>query len=152
MKPPARRDAGFTLAEVVVVVLVLGIAAAVAAPALRRPDEHGAGAAAEALRRVYAEARGDAARRGEPVLVVLETATDSFAVFAEAAGGARLLLRAGQLPLPAGSILGGREGRAHARFTPLGRARADRVTLVQGDVRHVVEVDPWTGAPGDAAP
>jgi prepilin-type N-terminal cleavage/methylation domain-containing protein len=148
-----RSTSGFTLAEIVAVVLVIGIVAAVAAPALRRPDERGAGAAADALRRVYAEARGAAARRGEPVHVVLETATDSFAVFAEPEGGARTLLRAGQLPMPAeGTIAGGRDGRAHARFTPLGRARADRVTLAHGDVRMVVDVDDWTGAAGHAAP
>lgn len=145
-----RSRGGFTLVEVVTVVLVLGIAAAVAFPALRPPRERSAGAAAEALREVYAGARAAAAARGVQVLVVLETATDSFAVFAEPVGGAREVLRAGQLPLPPdGSLLGGREGRAHARFTPLGRARADRVVLVHGDERYEVRVDPWTG---DAAP
>jgi hypothetical protein len=135
------------------VILMLGIVAAVAVPALRPPREQSAGAAAEALRRVYAEARGAAAARGVPVVVVLETATDSFAVFAEPEGGVRELIRAGQLPLPPdGSVLGGREGRAHARFTPLGRARADRLTLVDGEDRQEVRVDAWTGEAGDAAP
>ncbi|HEU0301517.1 MAG TPA: prepilin-type N-terminal cleavage/methylation domain-containing protein, partial [Longimicrobium sp.] len=123
--------AGFTLVEVMTVVLVMGIVAAVAVPALRPPREQSAGAAAEALRRVYADARAASAARGVPVVVVLETATDSFAVYAERESGVRELVRAGRLPLPPdGSVLGGREGRAHARFTPLGRARADRVTLV----------------------
>lgn len=147
----ARADAGFTLVEVVTVVLVLGIVAAVAVPALRPPRERSAGAAAEALRQVYAEARSAAATRGVPVLVVLETATDSFAVFTEPEGGRRAVLRAGQLPLPPdGSIEGGRRGRAHARFTPLGRARADAVTLVHGEARHRVTVDAWTGGTFDA--
>ncbi len=149
----ARSADGFTLVEVLTVVVVIGIAAAVAVPALRPPREQSAGAAAEALRRVYAEARGEAAARGVPVVVVLETATDSFAVFAEREAGVRELIRAGQLPLPPdGSVLGGREGRAHARFTPLGRARADRVTLVDGDDRLEVRVDAWTGEADDAAP
>jgi prepilin-type N-terminal cleavage/methylation domain-containing protein len=149
----ARADAGFTLLEVVTVVLVLGIAAAVAVPALRPADERSAAAAAEALRAVYADARAVSARRGEPVTVVLETATDSFAVFAEPADGPRRVLRAGRLPLPEdGSISGGRNGRAQARFTPLGRARADRVTLADGGDRHVVRVDAWTGDATDAAP
>lgn len=149
----ARPDAGFTLAEVVAVVVVMGVVATVAVPAFRPVQERSAHAAADALREVYADARGTAAKRGVPVLVVLETATDSFAVFAEPEGGPRELLRAGRLPLPeAGTVAGGRGGRAHARFTPLGRARADRVTLADGDARRVVEVDPWTGAPRDAAP
>lgn len=139
--------------EVMAVVLVMGIVAAVAVPALRPPREQSAGAAAEALRRVYAEARSESAARGIPVVVVLETATDSFAVFAEPEPGVRQVLRAGRLPLPPeGSVLGGREGRAHARFTPVGRARADRVTLVDGDHRLEVRVDAWTGEADDAAP
>ncbi len=148
-----RTHAGFTLVEVTTVVLVMGIVAAVAVPALRPPDEQGAGVAAEALRGVYAGARGEAAARGVPVRVVLETATDSFAVFAEPEGGPPLLLRAGRLPLPPdGTLSGGREGRAQARFTPLGRARADRVTLVDGDGRHEVRVDDWTGEASHAMP
>lgn len=138
--------AGFTLVEMVTVIVVLGIVAAVAAPALR-PDRRDSGAyAARALRAAYAEARSTAARRGVPVLVVVETATDSFALFAEREGAAPEPLRAGRLPLPAGAtIVGGREGRATARFTPLGRARADAVTLVDGDQRYPVAVDAWTG-------
>lgn len=149
----SRADAGFTLAEIVAVVVVLGIVATVAAPTLRPVQERSVAAAVDALRDVYADARGTAAKRGIPVRVVLETASDSFAVFAEPEGGPRELVRTGRLPLPEdGTVLGGRGGRAHARFTPLGRARADRVVLADGAARRAVEVDPWTGAPRDAAP
>jgi prepilin-type N-terminal cleavage/methylation domain-containing protein len=147
-----RSEAGFTLVEVVTVVVVMGIAAAVVVPALRPPPRESAAAAARALRATYADARSLAARRGVPVVVVLETATDSFAVFAEAPGAARESVAGGRLPLSAGgSARGGHGGRAHARFTPLGRARADVVTLVDEDGRHVVSVDPLTGTT-DRAP
>jgi prepilin-type N-terminal cleavage/methylation domain-containing protein len=139
-------DAGFTLVEVVTVVVVIGIAAAVAGPALRPGPRESAGAAARALRATYDDARSLAARRGVPVVVVLETSTDSFAVFAEPEGAPREVVVSGRLPLPAGgAVTGGHGGRAEARFTPLGRARADVVTLVDEGGRHVVSVEPMTG-------
>ncbi len=82
-----------------------------------------------------------------PTLVLVETATDSFAVFAEPEPGLRKVLKVGTLPLPAdGTLLGGRDGFVRAVFQPDGRARADRIVLSAGEVRHVVTVDPWTGA------
>src|SRR5688572_6189154 len=76
--PAARRwrgRSGFTLVEIVVVLIMLGIAAAVAVPAFRPPAERSAGAAARALRELYADARNQAARRGVAVVVELTTAT-----------------------------------------------------------------------------
>jgi prepilin-type N-terminal cleavage/methylation domain-containing protein len=139
--------AGFTLVEMLTVILILGIVAAVAVPVLRPPRERSAGAAAQALRALYADARMSAASKGWPTTVVVETATDSFAVYAEPEPGLRKVLKMGALPLPAdGSILGGHDGLARATFHPGGRARADRVILTAGEVRHEVTVDPWTGA------
>lgn len=141
-----RATAGFTLAELLAVLLLVGIAAAVAAPAFRPPGRSAAGAA-EALRGVYAAARDDAAVRGELVTVSLATATGEYAVTAESADGDVDTLRAGALPLPPeGRIVGERSGAARAVFSPLGRARADRVAIVHGEVRHEISVDAWTGA------
>lgn len=144
--------AGFTVAELAAVLLVIGVGAAVAVPALRTPREEGAGAAAAALREVYAGARGASALRGVPVAVEVDAA-GAFAMYAELADGARDTLREGRLPLgPDGVVRGGTEGAARARFTPLGRARADRAEVVAGGASAVVEVDPWTGGTGDARP
>jgi prepilin-type N-terminal cleavage/methylation domain-containing protein len=138
---------GFTLPELLTVIVVLGIAAAAAIPALRPPAERSAGAAADALRRLYADARGDAAGRGVPVVVELETAGGTFVVRTAPEEGDADTLRRGALPLPPEArLLGGRGGLARAAFDATGRARADLVTVVHGEVRHAVRVDPWTGA------
>ena len=148
-----RRTAGFTLVEMLAVVLVMGVAAAVAVPALRPSDEQSAGAAAERCAPSTARRARPAARRGEPVRVELETATDSFAIIAEPEGGARGLLRAGRLPLPEdASIAGGRDGRARARFTPAGpRPRGPRDAEPTG---RIASWWTWTSGRGraDAAP
>ncbi|HEU4455789.1 MAG TPA: GspH/FimT family protein [Longimicrobium sp.] len=139
---------GFTLVEIVVVLMMLAIAAAVAVPAFRPPAERSAGAAARALRELYADARNQAARRGVAVVVELTTATGEWRLAADPEDGtAPRTLAVGTLPLPAeGRLAGGREGVARAAFSPLGRARADRVTITEGEVRHEVSVDGWTGA------
>ncbi|HEX5726139.1 MAG TPA: prepilin-type N-terminal cleavage/methylation domain-containing protein, partial [Longimicrobiaceae bacterium] len=63
---------GFTVIELLVVLTFLGLGAAVAVPAFRNPGERGVGAASRALMAAWAEARGEAARRAEPVTVTLE--------------------------------------------------------------------------------
>ncbi len=139
---------GFTLVEILVVLMMLAIAAAVTVPAFRPPAERSAGAAARALREVYADARSQAARRGVAVVVEIRTATGEWRLIADPEDGtAPRTLEVGTLPLPAeGRLSGGRDGTARAAFTPLGRARADRVTITEGEVRHEVSVDGWTGA------
>ena len=137
---------GFTLPELLTVIVVLGICAAVAAPAFRPPGRSAA-AAAEALRSVFLDARGAAAREGTTVTVELRTATGEFAVVAERAGGIADTLNVGVLPVPPeGVVRGGEGGVARAAFDPLGRARADRVSITEREVRHEVTVDAWTGA------
>jgi prepilin-type N-terminal cleavage/methylation domain-containing protein len=141
------RRGGFTLAELLAVLVVMGLAAAVAAPALRPPDEAGAVPAAAALREAYGAARGAAARRVVPVAVEVEAETGRWALLAELPDGARDTLREGRLPLGGATLAGG-----GARFTPLGRARAEPATFAGGGARVEVRVDPWTGWVDDARP
>ncbi len=141
------RNAGLTLAELLVVLLILGMLAAVTTPALRRPGAS-AGSAARARAGALGAARAAAAARGDVVRVSVELAPGAFLVAADA-DGARSpeILRAGRIALPADARLaGGSEGTARAAFHPLGRARADTLVVERGDRVFVVVVDAWTGA------
>ena len=138
---------GFTLVELLVVLAMLAIAAAVAVPALRPPAERSAGAAADSLLHVLARARTDAAARGTPVHVEVRAGDGRFAVTADGEDGARDTLRAGSLPLPPGGrASGGRRGTARMSFDASGRARADRVALTDEGGRIEIVVDAWSGA------
>jgi prepilin-type N-terminal cleavage/methylation domain-containing protein len=143
-----KSSAGFTLTEMLVVLVMMGIAAAGAVPAFRPPAERSAGAAARALRYVYADARGEAARRGTAVVVEVETATGKWRMGTDPVDGtAPRTLKVGALPLPAeGRVSGGEGGTARAVFGFTGRARAHAVTIGEGAERHEVRVDGWTGA------
>jgi prepilin-type N-terminal cleavage/methylation domain-containing protein len=140
--------AGMTLIELLVAIAIVGIALGAAVPAFRPANERGTGAAAEALMRAWRDARGDAARRGVPVDVVLDAKTGAwFSITVPEDERAPDTLRTGVLPLPDGARLSGGNGReTMVRFDALGRARADRVTIKHGQDRVVLSVDPWTGA------
>lgn len=141
------RSAGLTLAELLIVLVILGMLAAVTTPALRRPGAS-AGRAAEELAGVLGAARAAAAARGDVVRVSIELATGAFLVAADADGATSPeILRAGRIALPADAQLaGGREGTARVAFHPLGRARADTLVVEHEDRVYMVAVDAWTGA------
>ncbi|HYH83188.1 MAG TPA: GspH/FimT family pseudopilin [Longimicrobium sp.] len=142
-----RVRSGFTLVELLVVLAMLAIAAAVAVPALRPPAERSAGAAADSLLHVLARARADAAARGTTVGVEVRAGDGGFSVIADGDDGGRDTLRAGSLPLPAGGrVIGGRDGEARASFDAAGRARADRMAVTDEGGRIEIIVDPWSGA------
>ena len=147
----ARRAAsrrGFTLVDVLVVLVIIGMTAAVVVPAIRPPAAAGAAAAARALVEAYGAAERAALTEGISHTLTLEMTTGKYAVLAEVAPHLPAdTLRAGILPLSAGTHLtGGRDGWARATFDPLGRARGDRVTISHDAEEYAVGVDPWTAA------
>jgi len=138
---------GFTLMELMVVLAMLAIAAAVAAPALRPPRERSAGAAADSLLHVLARARAGAAARGTLVRVEVRAGDGAWVVAGAAGDGGEDTLAAGELPLPAdGRLLAGPAGAARVSFEPAGRARAGHMAVTDPGGRIEIVVDPWSGA------
>src|SRR5690606_29037745 len=79
------RSAGLTLAELLIVLVILGMLAAVTTPALRRPGAS-AGRAAEELAGAFGAARAAAAARGDVVRVSIEPPAGAFPGAAAADG------------------------------------------------------------------
>ncbi|MET0395801.1 MAG: GspH/FimT family pseudopilin [Longimicrobiaceae bacterium] len=143
----ARGAAGFTLVELATALFVLGLALALAAPAMPRART-GADAAAHALARVLDRGRVAAMREGVEVSVEVDAATGEFRVLAPAADGADSVLGAGRLPLDGATRLESVQGepRVGFRFGGLGRAEGGPVRFGDAQGRgRTVTVNRWTG-------
>lgn len=138
-----RPASGFTLLEILLVLVVLAIGASLTLPALVRPSgtelRTATGSVVAGLRRAR-----DAAVSGQrSTALSVDTQARRFAVSGE--------LREHQLPqrvqlllFTARSELEG-DGRGRIRFFPDGSSTGGRVTLASGEQRYHVDVDWFTG-------
>ena len=133
--------AGFTLVEVVTVLVILGLGLAVAAPAFRAAlPQDGIAAASAEVAGVLRTASRTARERAQPVTVVLDstssrywqrgaqhtTAADTFAFGPDV-----------RIELPA--------ARLSITFQPDGRASRASFSVRHAQRAERIEVDPWTG-------
>lgn len=133
---------GFTIVEMVVVLVVLGITAAAVAPALLGSGrEAGPHAVADELVAVLSTARRMAVERGEPVTLALGRS----GAYVARAGAASDSVGGGSLDLPPGVALAVDGGAARFVFLPLGTARGPAVRVNGAGTSLEVEVDRWTG-------
>jgi len=139
---------GFTLVEVVVVLTILGVVAAVSVPSLVRMLRGGADSVARDVVSVYGTARDAATTRGAPASVLLELATGAYWVVTEPSTTAAVdTLRQGRLRLaPEIRLTGGHRGWVVTTFDPLGRSRGSPVFVSEGQNVHEIAADPWTAA------
>jgi type II secretion system protein H len=135
---------GFTLIELVVVMVILGIAAAVVVPAFARLDEEPAGTrAAHRLAALVRSARSLALRRGERVSLVVAPAADRYFVRSEATGDS---LAAGTIDLPRTvTVTAESAGGTRFEFDAAGRGSGGSLIVREGAAVRAIEVDPWTG-------
>ncbi|HEX6911616.1 MAG TPA: GspH/FimT family pseudopilin [Longimicrobium sp.] len=135
---------GFTLVEMIVVLAVIGLAAAVSAPAfVEWSRDEAARAPADPLIAVLETARRTAAQRGQRITVVVDPGTGQWRAWA--GGDPADSVAAGVVELPAGARLVAQGGRARYDFDPLGAAWGAPVRITGGGVELAVEVDRWTG-------
>lgn len=159
------RARGVTLVEVTVVILVIGLAAAVATP--RLPDLGSERSdAVERVLGVLEEARREAARRGRPVEVAVTSAGRwELRLAPEAQGADRdgrgsvgpsagdradrvpgRVLSTGSLPPGVAVVSDPGDRRTDLRFGPRGRAAGPDLRVPVGGGRSVtLSVQPWSG-------
>lgn len=134
-------SAGFTLVELLVVLAMMALVAALAAPRIGPMTRGGLVAAAEEVAGALREARTRSLAEGRPVAVEIDTAVGRIA-----AGGRRALRTPPEvriaLIVAAAERISDTSGRI--RFLPDGSSTGGRVTLRRGERTIDVGVD-WLG-------
>lgn len=151
-RTPMRARNGFTLLEVLVAFLILGIMAAVAAPALLSERTEPAMVEAEGrIDALFRLARDSAIVSAMPVTVVMDSMSSR--VWLDVRGGTARLIGDGDtagpgesLELPASVRMRLPSMRTRFTFLPTGAASGDSIVLEgpAGDLR-IIRVNPWTG-------
>lgn len=143
----SRRPGGFTLIELVVVLMILGVAGAMVVPALA--GKRAAETTASELAAIYRAARDAAVDRAVVVTVALDLRSGRYEVFTDPAeGAAAQTIRTGTLGMSSGVRLRGESaaGWVVTSFDPFGRARGGWVEIADGEERYEVSTDPWTAS------
>ncbi|HYT05179.1 MAG TPA: prepilin-type N-terminal cleavage/methylation domain-containing protein [Gemmatimonadales bacterium] len=137
------RCRGFTLAEIVVVLALLGIIAAVAVPAFTRLDagDDATRAAGDVVRVLHAARLAALEHAGAATVLVDPASGHYWVTLGDSGGGAA----SGAFAMPPGVTLLGPEPRAQFLFQPTGAAAGDSLFLKGPARTAVVTVARWTG-------
>lgn len=137
--------AGFTLVEMLVVIVILAIVSAVTVPALRSTPDDDLTTSANALTTLMQRSRQTAVERGQSVTLVVDAENARYWATIERTGIPDSVVSYGPVELASGATLTADDSRSRYVFAPTGAASGSPLTVRLDSRAAVITVNQWTG-------
>jgi type II secretion system protein H len=145
MRRRAPVRAGFTLVEMLIVIVILAIVSAVTIPALRSNPDDELTTSANALTTLMQRSRQTAVERGETVALVVDAEHTRYWAMIVSPGNADSLVSYGPIELSSGATLTADESRSRYVFAPSGGASGGPIVVKMDSRAAVITLNQWTG-------
>jgi type II secretion system protein H len=136
---------GFTLVEMLVVIVILAIVSAVTIPALRSNPGDEITTSAKTLTTLMQRARQTAVERGQTVSLVVDADNARYWATIVSPGNPDSVVSYGAIDLASGATLSADESRSRYVFAPSGAATGGPIVVRLDSRAAVITMDQWTG-------
>lgn len=136
---------GFTLVEMLIVIVILAIVSAVTVPALRSNPDDDLTTSAKALTTLMQRSRQTAVERGQTVSLVVDAENARYWATIVSTGNPDSLVSSGPIELASGATLSADESRSRYVFAPSGEASGGPIVVRLDSRAAVITLNQWTG-------
>jgi type II secretion system protein H len=143
-KIPAMRR-GFTLVEMLIVIVILAIVSAVTVPALRANPDDELTTSANAVTNLMQRSRQTAVERGQTVTLVVDVENARYWATIVSTGEPDSVVAYGPIELASGATITADKSRARYVFAPSGAASGGPIQVRMDSRAAVITLNQWTG-------
>jgi type II secretion system protein H len=136
---------GFTLVEMLIVIVILAIVSAVTIPALRSNPDDALTTSANALTTLMLRSRQTAIERGQNVTLVVDTENTRYWATIVSTSHPDSVVSYGPIELASGTTLSSEEPRSRFVFAPSGAASGPPIEMRLDSRAAVITMNQWTG-------
>jgi type II secretion system protein H len=136
---------GFTLIEMLIVIVILAIVSAVTVPALRSGPDDAMTSSAKVLTTLMQRSRQTAVERGQTLSLVVDAENARYWATIVSPGNPDSVVSYGPIELAAGATLSADEARSRYVFAPSGAATGSPIVVRLDSRAAVITLDQWTG-------
>jgi type II secretion system protein H len=136
---------GFTLVEMLIVIVILAIVSAVTVPALRANPDDELTTSANAVTKLMQRSRQTAVERGQTVTLVVDVENARYWATIVSTGEPDSLVSYGPIELAPGVAITADKSRARYVFAPSGAASGGPLQVRMDSRAAVITLNQWTG-------